>query len=253
MDLTFSAANLFRADSALAESSGVSISPVKSVRSRTGSLRYRGTSGLYGGTPRLYIEVRIFLKPRRISSSSRKPSVVSIPTLAPRSVSRALVAKVVPWMINSSSPINSLKIFRSALAAFSRESMRPVLGSSGVVGALNWLSRPCLSRTRQSVKVPPTSIATRVIAYLLTLIPLFHDGILARRGLLIRLFKLIAFLSYGGKIRAAPIKYCRPFGLNLSQVGGVGFRHARELVDPLERAACVDNGAGVVGVAPVPH
>jgi len=45
--------------------------------------RRRGASGSYGGTNTLYIDVRTFLNPRRISTMSRKSRVVIIPVVAP--------------------------------------------------------------------------------------------------------------------------------------------------------------------------
>src|SRR3990172_6110707 len=96
---------------------------------------------------------------------SRKPSVVSNPTLAVFPVRRAFVERVVPWAI--SSPTLAMNRGRSrpkCLEAFSSTRISPAAGSAGTVSDLNsWIS-PASSRTRQSVNVPPTSIVTRIIA-----------------------------------------------------------------------------------------
>jgi hypothetical protein len=93
---------------------------------------------------------------RPISSTSRKPAVVSSPMAAPLPSRIALVAVVVPcstWR----SAVASAEASRSVL---SMPAMNPVDGSAGVVGVLVIQRRPLASCTSAtSVKVPPTSSA----------------------------------------------------------------------------------------------
>ena len=107
---------------------GVCTSPVANSRSRTGSRSRRGTSGSGWRQNRSYMSTR---SPRRISSTSRKPSVASRPTTAPRRSSSALRPTVVPCRKNSAAP--------QALAPGRRRRPRagcPARATAGVVGAL---------------------------------------------------------------------------------------------------------------------
>src|SRR3972149_6951242 len=158
IDFTPCASNFSTAWRISSSTSGVSISPELSVRSVTPSLSSLGTNGLYGSTKMSYMEVRTSLMPRLISTMSRKFLVVIIPVFAPRPVSRALVARVVPWIRTSTPPRKSFRDWLNEKAAFSRELRTPTSGPLGVVGDLNSLSSPVSMSTKQSVNVPPTSM-----------------------------------------------------------------------------------------------
>src|SRR5574341_2194270 len=96
--------------------------------------------------------------------TSRWPSVVRRPTLAPLRSRSALVATVVPWMIDSvraRSPATSSP--RSA-ARRPRPSISPSDGSRGVEADFAMTTRPRASTAARSVKVPPTSIPIRYTA-----------------------------------------------------------------------------------------
>ncbi len=79
-------------------SRGTSTLPSGRILSATPRRRLLGMSGGAGGMRRLY---RSGLRPSRISRTSRWPSVVSNPTLAPFLSSKALVATVAPWTMRS--------------------------------------------------------------------------------------------------------------------------------------------------------
>jgi hypothetical protein len=84
---------------------------------------------LYGGRNTSYIDVWTFLWPRRISSTSRKLRVVSIPTFAPLPSISAFVASVVPWMSTSTSATSAGRSRPDASAASWSAFMKPMDGS----------------------------------------------------------------------------------------------------------------------------
>jgi hypothetical protein len=84
---------------------------------------------LYGGRNTSYIDVCTFLWPRRISSTSRKLRVVSIPTFAPLPSISAFVASVVPWMTTSTSATRAGRSRPYDSAASASASMKPMDGS----------------------------------------------------------------------------------------------------------------------------
>src|SRR5262245_39282622 len=90
---------------------------------------------------------------RPISSTSRKPRVVTRPTAPTRRSTIALVTSVVPWASEAQWP--------TALATAARPFSTPPAGLAGVVGTLSELMRPAASHATRSVKVPPTSTPTR--------------------------------------------------------------------------------------------
>ena len=94
---------------------------------------------------------------RPISSTSRKPSVVSTPVLAPTFCRMVFDAVVVPCTISAMSP--------GAMPAWSINARKPLTialpRSSGVVDVLFTKSRPSGIASTISVKVPPISHPTR--------------------------------------------------------------------------------------------
>ena len=69
-------------------------------------------------------------------STSRKPLVVTKPVVAPLPVSTALVVIVVPCTIVSTWPSSAPSSRSRSSAARSSPEKKPIVGSSGVVGAL---------------------------------------------------------------------------------------------------------------------
>ena len=120
--------------------------PSARVRSPTSSLMSRGTTGTnWPHRPQVCGRSR-----RRISRTSRKPVVVMTPVTAPLRSSRALVPTVVPWTTVDSA-------VRSP-APVSRPDRKPTAWFAGVDGTLATRAVPAASsRTKTSVKVPPTS------------------------------------------------------------------------------------------------
>ena len=138
--------------------SGVCSLPSLSMRPRTPLRRWRGTStGAYG--------LRWFhwssRNPRLISRTSRKPSVVSRPTLAPLPSIMRLVATVEPCTKSAHLPSTSRTLHPSSRASRSSEATTPRLGSSGTDSTLTTTPAPALSVSTRSVNVPPTSIPRR--------------------------------------------------------------------------------------------
>src|SRR5574337_250638 len=116
--------------------------------------------------------------PRRISSASRKPSVVSRPLRAPVLVRVALVVTVVPCTIESIRGANASSVIGgSMLAAMSVRPLTTAIdGSAGVDSDLKIAGSAPLRVMTKSVKVPPTSMP---ISKLIPCSPLsdpFHDS-----------------------------------------------------------------------------
>ena len=129
--------------------------PSARMRSVTPNRSARGTSCSGGGMRRLY---RSSFRPSRISMTSRWPSVVSSPTLAPLCSSRALVATVVPCTMRSVSPNSRLRGSCRMSARRSRPAITPIEGSSGVDATFTNVGWPVSSTATTSVNVPPTSM-----------------------------------------------------------------------------------------------
>src|SRR5215468_2598461 len=108
--------------------------------------------------------------------TSRKPSVVSRPTVAPVRSITVLVTSVVPCTMLCTSAALRPASFRIRSTPLTIAS----LGSSGVVSSLPvcTILRSASCSTR-SVKVPPTSTPTRTVR---SVIASLHAVILARRG-----------------------------------------------------------------------
>jgi hypothetical protein len=87
---------------------------------------------------------------------SRKPSVVSSPTVAPDRWRIVLVATVVPWKTRSTS-VSESERFSHASAIPSTVAIE---GSAGVLGTL-WTEMPASPTMKMSVNVPPTSTPIR--------------------------------------------------------------------------------------------
>ena len=119
--------------------------------------RARGTSGRTFVARLLYCSSRM---PRRISSASRTPSVVSRAHLAPREVSVALVVTVVPCTMVSMAAARSRSASGGSIAA--AMSARPLTtaieGSAGVESVLKMRGGAPSRATTKSVNVPPTSM-----------------------------------------------------------------------------------------------
>src|SRR5690349_22217789 len=99
--------------------------------------------------------------PRRISRLSRKPSVTSMPTLAPLPSSMVLVAIVEPCTNSAQPSIRAVRLRPSAFAAASTTASTPCAGLDGTDGSLNTQMRPCASARTMSVNVPPMSTPMR--------------------------------------------------------------------------------------------
>ena len=131
------------------EAGSISLATVPSakVRSGTSSLHLRSITGVNcPHNPQVLGRSR-----RRISSTSRKPSVVIIPAFAPLRSSRALVATVVPWIIVETE-------LKSRLVAAIIPLKNPLDWSPLVDGTFSTCTSPNTSSSdRISVKVPPTS------------------------------------------------------------------------------------------------
>jgi hypothetical protein len=93
---------------------------------------------------------------RPISSTSRKPRVVTRPTTPTRRSTIALVTSVVPWASDAHGP--------ATRATAARPLRTPPAGLSGVVGTFSAVILPAPSHATRSVKVPPTSTPTRTPA-----------------------------------------------------------------------------------------
>ena len=85
---------------------------------------------------------------RAISSTSRKPSVVTSAVRVPRHSSRALVVTIIPWASAVTAPASTSE----AATVF----ITPTDWSRGVEGTFAVTTPPSPSATR-SVNVPPTS------------------------------------------------------------------------------------------------
>ena len=90
--------------------------------------------------------------------TSRWPSVVSSPTLAPLCSSSALVATVVPCTMRSVCASSWLGERCRSSARRSRPAITPIDGSSGVDAVFASVEWPLSSTATRSVKVPPTSM-----------------------------------------------------------------------------------------------
>src|SRR5439155_12263970 len=104
--------------------------------------------------------------PSRISTTSRWPSVVNNPTLAPLCSRSALVATVVPCTMRSVCASIAARSRPIVSASNCSPSRTPTDGSDGVDGTLVRLALPAPSTATRSVKVPPTSIPMRYIIHL---------------------------------------------------------------------------------------
>ena len=98
---------------------------------------------------------------RRISISSRWPSVTSRPTAAPFISIMVLSAVVVPCTTMSSCPQSSARVSPKRSASWPRPVITPIDWSSSVVGVLSSTTSPAGVTQMRSVKVPPTSTPTR--------------------------------------------------------------------------------------------
>ena len=136
-------------------SSGISSRPSQSIRSATVWLKARGTRGAGGAHLELNCSSRT---PRRINRTSRNPSVVIKPVLAPRPTSTAFVVIVVPCTMRMTVERKSPSPSPALPASFSRPSNTPLEGSSGVVNVFSTTVLPSACTRTQSVKVPPTSM-----------------------------------------------------------------------------------------------
>ena len=93
----------------------------------------------------------------RVSITSRNPAVVTSAVLAPRRSIRALVARVVPWMICAiSSMATPSRLVTAAIPA-----RIPSSGRSWVVSTFVDAKDPSARSRAISVKVPPTSTPIR--------------------------------------------------------------------------------------------
>ncbi len=90
--------------------------------------------------------------------TSRWPSVVSSPTLAPLCSSSALVATVVPCTMRSVCASSAPRATPSISASRSSPAITPIEGSSGVDATFAKVDRPASSTATRSVNVPPTSM-----------------------------------------------------------------------------------------------
>ena len=155
---TSCAFSAWRAASTEPVSSSPRTSPRQSTLSSTGSLRYRGTSG--DGASYL-LSRGSSLTPRRISSASRVPWVVSRPVRLPPPVRTALVATVVPWTTRSTLPRKASTSAPRCSASSAMPRMMAPAGSAGSAGTLCTAISPAASQRAKSTKVPPTSTPMR--------------------------------------------------------------------------------------------
>ena len=129
---------------------GVRTSPSKLIRSGTVCRLYRGTRGGAGSQVRSNTSGR---SPRAPSRTSRKPSVVTKPVLAPLRSRMAFVAMVEPW--------RKVVMSFGSRPVFFRTSITPSMNVGGVEGILWLVTWPVSSlRHTKSVNVPPMSIPT---------------------------------------------------------------------------------------------
>ena len=155
---TSCAFSAWRAASSEPVSSSPRTSPLQSTLSSTGNLRYRGTSG--GGASYL-LSRGSSLTPRRISSASRVPSVVSRPVRLPPPVRTALVATVVPWTTRSTLARKASTPAPRCSASSAMPRMMAPAGSAESAGTLCTAMSPAASQRAKSTKVPPTSTPMR--------------------------------------------------------------------------------------------
>ena len=128
------------------------------MRSETGMRARRRAIGAGAG----YVGSQISsLWTRRISISSRCPSVTSRPVGAPFISIIVLSAVVVPWTRMSISAQTSESGRSNRSASCWRPFMTPTDWSSGVVGVLSSTTSPSGVTQMRSVNVPPTSTPTR--------------------------------------------------------------------------------------------
>src|SRR5260370_25373584 len=111
--------------------------------------------------------------PSRSTRMSGWPCVTSSAVRAVVPVTMALIARVVPWINMLPRPSSLARVSPVASAAACRLSRTPMMGSCGVVCALNMRRLPSSSSTTRSVKVPPVSTANRILC-------LFGDHIALR-------------------------------------------------------------------------
>ena len=128
------------------------------MRSETGIARAGAAIGAGAG----YVGSQICsLWTRRISISSRCPSVTSRPVGAPFISIIVLSAVVVPWTRISISAHSSESGRSNRSASCCRPFMTPTDWSSGVVGVLSSTTSPSAVTQMRSVNVPPTSTPIR--------------------------------------------------------------------------------------------
>src|SRR5262252_6146118 len=96
--------------------------------------------------------------------TSRCPSVVSRPTVAPLRSSSAFVATVVPCTIRSVRASRPVRSVPHSAASRPSPSIKPSDWSRGVDAHFAMTTRPPSSTAARSVNVPPTSIPIRHIA-----------------------------------------------------------------------------------------
>src|SRR5436190_18406205 len=119
--------------------------------------------------------------PRPISRTSRNPSVVTRPVVAPLRSTSALIPMVVPWITSRQSA--------SRTPAWSTQRRTPAKSSRGVLSALPLTTEPVASSSAtRSVKVPPMSTPIRRLTRALRLVvelegerPVRHRGAGAQR------------------------------------------------------------------------
>ena len=95
-----------------------------------------------------------------MSRMSRNPAVTSMPVFAPRRSMTALVTRVVPCAIVSTSAMGTSSRRRRAAVP----SITTIEGSAGVVRRLSTaISLPLSSNSAKSVNVPPMSMPSRQV------------------------------------------------------------------------------------------
>ena len=159
MDSTPASSSSRIASRAFVSSSGRRTRPRASIRSGTPRVCSRSASG-----SGFFMIIQPARGPgvceRARWSTCSKFSVTSSPTFAPFSSSTMLVETVVPCSTVRMSPGRTLA--RSSRAVV--PSMIPTDWSSGVEGVFrSWMSPLRSSRSRRSVKVPPTSMPSRAL------------------------------------------------------------------------------------------
>ena len=177
-----------RAIASSSSASGATMLPSAAIRSSTSKRRWRGTSG--SGLSQVRSNMP-GVRSRPISSTSRKPLVVSSPTRPPRFCSRVLEPTVVPCSTSVMSP--------GAMPASSRSAATPARtacsGWSGVDETFFAKRRPSSATRTRSVNVPPISTPMRALDPILL-------ASLEEHSLLSAIFHSVNWRHFGGALQS---------------------------------------------------